>query len=354
MLKIGQILIFLIFLLVPLGVSATGSDTGELSGKILLETERAGEAWYVSPEDHRRYFLGRPVDAFNVMRGLGLGITDLDLEKIPLAAEKTEVNMEFRRRLAGRILLQVESLGEAWYVDKEDLERHSLGRPDEAFKLLRSFGLGISGEDISRIAVGDGTEKIRTVAHEVPFVPQAPFAEWNDLRHQEACEETSVLLAMKWVKGEPVSREEAREALLAMSEWQRDKFGYYHDTSAQDTADRLFRDYYGYENIEVLHGIDASDIVGALLDGHIVITPINGLTVGNPYFSSPGPLRHMILIIGYDAETEKFIVHDPGTRRGENFRYARNAINISLRDYPSGVYVPIPEDSLSAMIVVKK
>lgn len=47
-------------------------------GKILLQVENKGEAWYVNPEDGLRYFLGRPADAFRVMRDLGLGISEDD------------------------------------------------------------------------------------------------------------------------------------------------------------------------------------------------------------------------------------------------------------------------------------
>lgn len=35
-------------------------------------------------------------------------------------------------RLTGRILLQVESHGEAWYVNQTNLKRYYLGRPSDA------------------------------------------------------------------------------------------------------------------------------------------------------------------------------------------------------------------------------
>ena len=43
-----------------------------LSGRILLDVRRDGRAWYVNPIDLRRYYLGRPADAFQIMRQLGL------------------------------------------------------------------------------------------------------------------------------------------------------------------------------------------------------------------------------------------------------------------------------------------
>ena len=48
------------------------------TGKIFLQVEGKGEAWYVNPSDNKRYFMGRPTDAFNLMRTLGLGISNTD------------------------------------------------------------------------------------------------------------------------------------------------------------------------------------------------------------------------------------------------------------------------------------
>ena len=41
----------------------------------MLQVEENGEAWYVYPDDLKKYYLGRPADAFGVMRELGLGAT---------------------------------------------------------------------------------------------------------------------------------------------------------------------------------------------------------------------------------------------------------------------------------------
>jgi hypothetical protein len=56
-----------------------------LKGKILLQVEENGEAWYINPDDLKRYYLGRPNDAFDLMQKLGKGITDEDLNKIKIA-----------------------------------------------------------------------------------------------------------------------------------------------------------------------------------------------------------------------------------------------------------------------------
>ena len=51
-------------------------------GKIFLQVQNHGEAWYVNPDNGKRYFLGRPADAFNMMRELGLGISNADFDQL--------------------------------------------------------------------------------------------------------------------------------------------------------------------------------------------------------------------------------------------------------------------------------
>jgi len=50
----------------------------DLSGKILLQIENYGAGWYVYPKNNSRYYLGTPEDAFEIMRELGLGVSGVD------------------------------------------------------------------------------------------------------------------------------------------------------------------------------------------------------------------------------------------------------------------------------------
>lgn len=113
-----------------------------LKGKILLEVEKNGEAWYLSPGAEKVYYLGRPIDAFRVMRELGLGIAEKDYNSFGAYAPGN---------LSGKILLRVEANGEAYYVNPEDLRIHYLGRPSDAFKVMRELGLGISNTDFESL-----------------------------------------------------------------------------------------------------------------------------------------------------------------------------------------------------------
>jgi subtilase family serine protease len=86
------------------------------------------------------------------MRELGLGITNSDLLQIP-TKDETRNDSDLYQRLSGRILLQVESNGEAWYVNPVDLRRYFLGRPSDAFEIMRGKGLGITDSDLEKVAV---------------------------------------------------------------------------------------------------------------------------------------------------------------------------------------------------------
>ncbi len=169
-----------------------------LKGRILLQVEEQGQAYYINPDDLSLHFLGRPSDAFQIMREQGLGISNDDINRIQPSlkylrgkdsdgdglpddferaigtdphnpdtsgngyTDKTEIkhgydplkkegrlpiDEEFAKRQAGKILLQVEQNGEAWYINPEDNQRYFLGRPADAFEIMRNLGLGISNQD---------------------------------------------------------------------------------------------------------------------------------------------------------------------------------------------------------------
>ena len=144
--------------------AASLSDT--FAGRILLQVQEKGKAWYIDPVTKTRAYLGRPSDAFRVMRELGLGISNANLGKISTSDEHTIRNRAFAQKFAGRILLQVEEHGESWYVNPVDLKRYFLGRPSDAFKVMRGQGLGISNENIDKITTAekyaDPEQQIRT------------------------------------------------------------------------------------------------------------------------------------------------------------------------------------------------
>ncbi len=72
--------------LAPGKITVDMNFTNRVSGRIFIQVERNGEAWYVHPVDKRRYYLGRPVEALGIMRTLSLGISDENINKIPVGS----------------------------------------------------------------------------------------------------------------------------------------------------------------------------------------------------------------------------------------------------------------------------
>ncbi|MBU1037270.1 serine hydrolase [Patescibacteria group bacterium] len=155
--KTPYLIIFIISLLLPVikvGAVDQQSLTKKLSGKILLQVESYGRAWYVNPDDQTRYYLKNGEEAYNIMRTLSLGITNQDLEKIPTQTGQN-YDKKLTERLKGKILLQVESRGEAWYVNPVDGIRYYLKDGKAAYQLMREFALGISNTDLQKIQMND-------------------------------------------------------------------------------------------------------------------------------------------------------------------------------------------------------
>ncbi len=149
-----------LFVLLPAATQAASLSLGaRLAGRILLQVQQHGEAWYVDPTDLRRTYMKDGAAAYTLMRGAGLGITDADLVRIPTAdtvetmksTEPTCASNALANRLRGRILLQVQQHGEAWYVDPTKCRAIYMKDGPAAYQLMRGLGLGITDADLAGI-----------------------------------------------------------------------------------------------------------------------------------------------------------------------------------------------------------
>lgn len=165
----------------------------------------------------------------------------------------------------------------------------------------------------------------------VPFTPQAPQDDWS-LPFSEACEEASVLMAVSWARGvSALSPIQAEREILGQVAFEDYAFGYNHDTSLAQTV-KLFTRYYGYPNVALAYDIRPEDIKRELSRGNLVLVPVAGVLLANPYYASPPPY-HMVVVRGYDDVAGEFIVNDPGTRRGAGFRYPSIRLWEAIHDW---------------------
>ena len=185
-------------------------------------------------------------------------------------------------------------------------------------------------------------EKSILINISVPFTPQAPLAKWDDARQQDGCEEAVSVMAMAWVSGEGKTEKilpsEFERRILALSDFQQEKYGEFRDTGLEDMLAWIFNDYFNYEKVEIKDVFSDKDILDELKEGKIVLLPMAGRELKNPNFKAPGPPTHMVLVKGYDYESEEFITNDPGTRLGADYRYPKEIVYQAIQVYPTGYH----------------
>lgn len=165
-----------------------------------------------------------------------------------------------------------------------------------------------------------------------PFLVQAPHADWSQ-PYQDACEEAAMIMLHEARVGTTtLTPDEVDERIRALVDFQTREAGDYKDTNAKETA--AFAEEYFHEDYNVLTNVTLEHIKRELVEGHLIAAPMAGRLLGNPNFTPPGPLYHMLVIRGYDDATQQFITNDPGTRKGENYRYSYEVLMSALHDFP--------------------
>lgn len=176
----------------------------------------------------------------------------------------------------------------------------------------------------------------------VPFLCQAPYGDWGQ-PWQNGCEEAAIIMAIHYINNYPLDKESGNQELLGLVKYQEVKWGGHEDLTAAQAV-KLVKEYYKYNKLRLSYNFTVQDIKAELAQGNIVITPMAGRLLGNRYYTRPGPAYHYMLFKGYDDGAGEFITNDPGTKRGENFRYKYQTAFGAIRDFQSGK---------KAMIVVK-
>ena len=153
----------------------------------------------------------------------------------------------------------------------------------------------------------------------VPFTPQAPTANWDEL-HNEACEEAVAIMAHEYFSGNTAATlapSLVETEISKITDWFTKRFGYYLDTTSNETAE-MIRELYDL-NTELITNFSEDTIKEALAQNKLVLISFNGRLLGNPNYKSPGPIHHMLLIKGYNKEG--YVTNDPGTRNGRGYTY---------------------------------
>lgn len=168
-----------------------------------------------------------------------------------------------------------------------------------------------------------------TLPLKVPYTSQAPLAVWDPL-HEEACEEASLLMVYYYRTGQKFTTPlEADAELKKLVAWEEDH-GYKVDLTAKELI-AVADSYLKLKTGRIITDPTIDQLKAELNAGRPVIVPAAGRELKNPYFTSPGPIYHMLVLKGYDSTG--FIANDPGTRRGESYHYAFKRIMDAIHDW---------------------
>lgn len=171
------------------------------------------------------------------------------------------------------------------------------------------------------------------VNYDVPFVSQAPLLVWDEL-HQEACEETSILMVMKYFNGENIqSLEEADDEIVGLVA-ANTALGFAVDDTAEEAA-LLLRTEAPHLSVDLLYEPTVEHMKSLLSSGKLIIAPLQGQYLGNPYYTAPGPRYHMLVLKGY-INNSYFITNDPGTKRGKDYVYSFDVFMNAIHDWNDG------------------
>src|SRR3989338_2073532 len=109
----------------------------------------------------------------------------------------------------------------------------------------------------------------------VPFTSQAPTKNWG-LPFAEFCEEASALMAASYINGWSIPTSEfAEEKMLEIKSFEEKRFGYYKDTTAEETA-IILREFYNFNKVQILYNPTIDDIKKAVAGGKAVMAPMAG------------------------------------------------------------------------------
>ncbi len=200
---------------------------------------------------------------------------------------------------------------------------------------------------ISSVASSISSELRTEVNLDVPFTPQAPTANW-DAVHQEACEEASVLMVLKYFQGESIDSPQDAEAGIQEVLAKNEELGFPIDTTAEQIV-TLIHALDPSLTATLLKNPTADAVKKELSRGALLIVPAAGRQLGNPYFSGAGPLYHMLVIRGYTKDGY-VITNDPGTKRGEAYVYTWDTLLAATHDWNNGD----PANGEKVMVVVSR
>jgi len=163
----------------------------------------------------------------------------------------------------------------------------------------------------------------------VPFSTQAPTGNWAN---NEACEETSAIMAEAYLNGntqETLEADVVQDGITTLIAWENDHLKYNENTGARDTATMIENTLNLKTTIK--EDFTEGDLKTALSNNAVLLLPLNAQSLDPSNYPDLHPTYHMVVIRGYKDHT--FFVNDPGTSKGKNNAYTFEEIHNFAADW---------------------
>ena len=165
---------------------------------------------------------------------------------------------------------------------------------------------------------------------DMPFYSQAPLGKW-DAVHENTCEEASVLNAGLYLLGKKISSAGFDNEMMNIIGIEKKLSINFTDSTIAETKQFSEAYFTGKLQAKIINDPTAGQIESEIATGNPVIVPLAGRDIGNPNFTPPGPIYHMLVIKGYDSQN--FITNDVGTRKGNSYVYKKDVIMRNIHDW---------------------
>lgn len=176
------------------------------------------------------------------------------------------------------------------------------------------------------------TEKIVNIP--VPHIWEIPDGVWVN-PWANACEESSIVMIEQFYLGRGnmiIPRPETKTLLQPLFNWQDKVFGSNSDSDSKRTA-RIINEYSSFE--ATIKEYPTLEEIKAELDKGFPVITFHYAKGMNPdhVFSVNGSYYHVIVVTGYNDETEEFYVNDSEFKDALDYPYSYDTIMDTLHDF---------------------
>ncbi|MFA6410945.1 MAG: C39 family peptidase [Candidatus Buchananbacteria bacterium] len=234
-----------------------------------------------------------------------------------------------------KALVRVDNVNQAKPINQNQSEKPAVIENTTTPNAVKTPVVETSTPTVTKPKTTDNPEVVipKFLDYPVAFATQAPYTNWDAL-HEEACEEAAMTMAEKYFKKESLSAHVMEQSILNLVKWE-EAHGYKVDLTA-DEATEILKTYFGLKAV-VVDDVSVNRIKQELIAKKLIIIPAAGRQLGNPNFKQPGPIYHMLILRGYDDNKGEFITNDPGTRKGEGYRYRYQVLIDAIHDWPAAL-----------------